>query len=81
MSDEANARLDVYKLYLATAEKVSDRRAAANTWMLSVNGAAIVGFYSYLGDRKASVGAAERALWLWAIPAAGVFDLALHGLP
>ena len=35
---------ELYKLYLATAEKVSDRRAQANAWMLSVN-SAVVGLY------------------------------------
>ena len=62
----------LFELYLATAEKVSDRRAQANAWMLSVNGA-VVGLYGYLQADKAGavVGAAQRAVWLWAIPAAG----------
>ncbi|MBY5690638.1 hypothetical protein HFO41_17770 [Rhizobium leguminosarum] len=72
MDNEVRMRLDIYNLYLATAEKVSDRRATANTWMLSVNGA-IAGLYSYLGGAKASVGATERAWWLWVIPVAGIF--------
>ena len=40
--------------------------------MLSVNGA-IVGLYGYLQADKAAavVGAAQKAVWLWAIPAAG----------
>lgn len=47
-ADAADAHLlDIYRLYLATAERVSDRRAAANTWLLSVN-AAIVGFHGFL---------------------------------
>ena len=37
-------KLKLFELYLATAEKVSGRRAQANAWMLSVNGA-IVGLY------------------------------------
>ncbi len=70
MPDETDPKLELYKLYLATAEKVSDRRAQANAWMLSVN-SAIVGLYGYLqtGDQVPSD--AAKAIWLWAIPAAG----------
>ncbi len=75
MNDDAtstsdDAHFELYKLYLATAEKVSDRRAQANAWMLSVN-SAIVGLYGYLqtGDQVPS--GAEKEIWLWAIPAAG----------
>jgi hypothetical protein len=63
-------KLALFKLYLATAEKVSDRRAQANAWMLSVN-SAIVALYGYLQADKMAVGAAQKAVWLWAIPAAG----------
>lgn len=63
--------LDLYRLYLETAESVSDRRAAANTWMLSVN-AAVIGFYGYLGEGKSSVDDSARLIWQWAIPAAGI---------
>ena len=55
---------------MGTAEKVGDRRAQANSWMLSVNGA-IVALYGYLQADKMAVGAAQKAVWLWAIPAAG----------
>ena len=41
MSDEKDPRLKLFELYLATAEKVSDRRAQANSWMPSVNGAVV----------------------------------------
>jgi hypothetical protein len=34
-------KLAIFELYLATAEKVSDRRAQANSWMLSVNTAIV----------------------------------------
>lgn len=71
MAEQAEQRLELYRLYLATAEKVSDRRAAASTWMLSVN-AAVVGLYGHLGGDKAAVPVAERGLWLWSIPAAGL---------
>jgi hypothetical protein len=71
MGDDTATRLELYKLYLATAEKVSDRRSQANTWMLSVNGA-VVGLYGYLGKSNEAVTDAEKALWLWAIPIAGI---------
>jgi hypothetical protein len=38
--------------------------------MLSVN-SAIVGLYGYLQVDKMAVGVAAKAVWLWAIPAAG----------
>ena len=63
-------KLALFELYLATAEKVSDRRAQANSWMLSVN-SAIVALYGYLQADKMAVGATQKAVWLWAIPAAG----------
>ena len=44
LPDAADLNLELYKLYLETAETVSERRAAANTWMLSVN-SAIVALY------------------------------------
>ncbi len=70
MTDAKDPKLALFELYLATAEKVSDRRAEANTWMLSVN-SAIVALYGYLQGDKMAVGAAQKAVWLWAIPAAG----------
>jgi hypothetical protein len=63
--------LAISELYLATAEKVSDRRAQANAWMLSVN-SAIVALYGYLQTDKLAVPTGQKAIWLWAIPAAGV---------
>ena len=41
MTDSKDPKLALFELYLATAEKVSDRRAQANTWMLSVNSAIV----------------------------------------
>ncbi len=70
MADEIDPKLAVFELYLATAEKVSDRRAAANAWMLSVN-SAIVALYGYLAADKLSVPVPQKGVWLWAIPAAG----------
>src|SRR5438477_5956343 len=70
MTDGNDSKFAMFEVYLATAEKVSDRRAQANTWMLSVN-SAIVALYGYLQADKMAVGAAQKAVWLWAIPAAG----------
>lgn len=70
MTDAKDPRLALFELYLGTAEKVGDRRAQANAWMLSVN-SAIVALYGYLEADRAAVGATQKAVWLWAIPAAG----------
>jgi hypothetical protein len=70
VSDAKDPKLALFELYLATAEKVSDRRAQANSWMLSVN-SAIVALYGYLQADKMSVGNAQKVIWLWAIPSAG----------
>ena len=70
MAEAKDATLALYELYLATAEKVSDRRAQANAWMLSVN-SAIVALYGYLAADKLSVSVGQKQIWLWAIPAAG----------
>ena len=67
MSEGKDPRLALFELYLATAEKVSDRRARANTWMLSVN-SAIVALYGYLR----AIPNLQKPLWLLAIPAAGI---------
>ncbi|MEL6477885.1 MAG: hypothetical protein AAFR17_11215 [Pseudomonadota bacterium] len=64
-------QFELYKLYLATAEKVSDRRGQANQWLLSVN-SALIGLYGYLGARGGPGSADEAALWRLAIPACGV---------
>jgi hypothetical protein len=70
VADTKDPRLALFELYLATAEKVSDRRAQANSWMLSVN-SAIIALYGYLQADKMAVGATQKMVWLWAIPAAG----------
>ena len=71
MADAKDPKLALFELYLATAEKVSDRRVQANSWMLSVN-SAIVALYGYLQADKSAVGTAQKAVWLWAIPVAGI---------
>jgi hypothetical protein len=70
MPDAKDPRLALFELYLGTAEKVSDRRAQANGWMLSVN-SAIVALYGYLQADKTPLTSAPKPLWLWAIPKAG----------
>ena len=70
MTNGSDPKFAMFELYLATAEKVSDRRAQANSWMLSVN-SAIVALYGYLQSDKIAVSAPQKAVWLWAIPAAG----------
>jgi hypothetical protein len=70
MPDAKDPKFALFELYLATAEKVSDRRTQANTWMLSVN-SAIVGLYGYLQSDKPTLPDAQKTVWLWAIPAAG----------
>jgi hypothetical protein len=70
VSTSQEPKLALFELYLATAEKVSDRRAQANSWMLSVN-TAIVAFYGYLEADKAVVVPPQKGVWLWAIPVAG----------
>lgn len=62
---------ELYKLFQESAEKVSDRRSQANTWMLSVN-SALVAFYAFLEKGKEIIDASDRPLWLVAIPAAGL---------
>jgi hypothetical protein len=70
VADTKDPKLALFELYLATAEKVSDRRAQANSWMLSVD-SAIIALYGYLQADKMAVGATQKMVWLWAIPAAG----------
>jgi hypothetical protein len=45
--------LDQYKLYVEMADRISSRRASANSYFLSVN-SAILAFVSYLSSQKAS---------------------------
>ncbi len=71
MPDAKDPKFALFELYVATAEKVSDRRAQANAWMLSVN-SAVVALYGYLLADKPVVDAAQKSVWLWTIPAAGI---------
>ena len=62
---------ELYKLFQETTEKVSDRRAKANTWMLSVN-SALVALYALLEQGDEFIGTLGQHLWFLALPAAGV---------
>lgn len=53
-----------YKMYVATAEKVSDRRQKANGYFLALN-SAILGFVGYAIPK-------EEASYLWLIGIAGI---------
>jgi hypothetical protein len=70
VADGKDPKLVLFELYLGTAEKVSDRRAQANSWMISVN-SAIIALYGYLQADKISVGTTQKMIWLWAIPLSG----------
>jgi hypothetical protein len=57
--------LEQYKLYLGTADGVSTRRAAANSYFLSIN-SAVLAFIGYLS------GAGTATEFLWPLAAAGL---------
>ena len=72
MVEKGDQQAALYQLYLATAEKVSDRRTQANTWMLSVN-SALATLFGVLDIRAAAVvGEEQRGVWFWVIPVAGI---------
>ena len=74
MTEQANkepSMFELYKLFQETTERVSDRRAKANTWMLSVNSALVV-LYTLLEQGEGVIGTLGKHLWLIAIPVAGV---------
>lgn len=72
MAAKDDEKFALFKLLVTTAENVSDRRAQANAWMLSVN-SAIVALYGYLQPDKGVVGSnAIKDVWLWAIPITGI---------
>lgn len=53
--------LDQYKIYVEMADRISNRRATANSYFLSVN-SAILGFVGYLSTKDT-----EQYLWLLAV--------------
>ena len=68
---DIDSRQTIYALYLATAEKVSDRRQQTHAWMLSVN-SALVALLGLVGAGKAAEAADAKRIWLVAIPVAGI---------
>lgn len=55
--------LEIYKLYVQSADNISARRQSANSFFLSIN-TAIVGAVGYLSDENGSFG--------WAVSLAGI---------
>jgi len=62
--------VELYALYLSTAEKVSDRRQQANGMMLSIN-AALLALYGAIGSGSVAVLSMESNIGTLAIPIAG----------
>ena len=56
--------LDQYKLYVEMADRISSRRAAANTYFLSLNSATLA-FVGYLGGK-------ENSPYLWLLAVGGL---------
>lgn len=56
--------LDQYKLYVEMADRISSRRATANSYFLSVN-SAILAFVGYLTSK-------DTGQYLWLLAAAGI---------
>jgi hypothetical protein len=56
--------LDQYKLYVEMADRISNRRATANSYFLSVN-SAILAFVGYLSSK-------ETGEYLWLLALAGI---------
>lgn len=56
--------VDQYKLYVEMADRISARRATANSYFLSVN-SAILAFVGYLTSK-------ENDGWLWLLASAGI---------
>ena len=62
--------LEQYKLYVESSAKVSDRRGAANTFLLTAN-TALVTVYGLVAGRDIALGAVAGP-WRWLIPLAGL---------
>jgi hypothetical protein len=60
--------LEQYRLYVELADRISQRRAAANNYLLTVN-AFLVTLY---GLADAMAGLSWRAAWVYAVPVAGI---------
>lgn len=70
VASETVCLFELYKFYCETAEKVSDRRAAGNTWLLSIN-SAIIALYGLLHEAGLADAIGGPVLWTVAIPIAG----------
>jgi len=64
-SDHQKHLLEIYKLYVGSADQVSQRRATANNYLLTVN-TFLVTLYGF------GSGFDSSALWRFSIPVAGV---------
>jgi hypothetical protein len=67
-SDRTNVLLEQYKLYVESSNGVSDRRGAANTFLLTAN-TALVTIYGF----AASDHGPAQGPWRWLLPLAGLF--------
>jgi hypothetical protein len=64
-----NHLLEQYKLYVQMADHVSERRTAANNYLITVNGF-LVTLYALAGAVKAL---SDKPLWQYVVPLAGIF--------
>jgi len=68
--DRYKLLMEQYKLYVDSSSKVSDRRGAANTFLLTTN-TALVTVYGVVAGRDAAL-STEEGPWRWLIPLAGI---------
>jgi len=68
--DRTKALLEQYKLYVDSTSKISDRRGAANTFLLSTNSALVTVYGLAAGKDTTLAGSNGAAAWL--IPVAGL---------
>ena len=69
-TDRDKMLLEQYKLYVESSSKVSDRRGAANTFLLTAN-TALVTAYGLAVGKDIALGPAAGP-WRWLIPVAGL---------
>ncbi|HUB14011.1 MAG TPA: hypothetical protein VMB34_18825 [Acetobacteraceae bacterium] len=68
--DYTRLLLEQYKLYVDTTNKISDRRGAAHTLLLTVN-TSLITVYGFLLSQQTTSGV-QRAPWVWIVPVAGM---------
>lgn len=66
MSTEAND-IELYKFYVEMADRISARRATANSFLLAVN-TFLLSFLGMVGNMQGLA----QSLWLYCVPAAGI---------